>query len=178
MSDAIALAEPDPGWPDAYRVARDEILACLPIVPMMIEHIGSTAVPGLPAKPVIDIIVLLDDITAGRSAIPPLEALGYEYRPDVSGPTRLFLRRRHAGTDQRSHHLHIHGDAGEVRRHLLFRDALRADQTLRDQYTALKEDLARRFPDDRQAYATGKTDFVDRVVSAMGGPPRQPFWTS
>lgn len=74
MNDAIALAAADPGWPAAYALARDEILGLLPTLPLLIEHIGSTAVPGLMAKPVIDIIVLVADMAPVQDAIPPAGA--------------------------------------------------------------------------------------------------------
>lgn len=173
--DAIVLVASDPAWSTAFATARDEILTILPD-PVLIEHIGSTAVPGLMAKPVIDIIVLVDDMTAARAALPQLADLGYEFRPDVSNAARVFLRR--IGADgTRTHHLHIHGDHDDVRRHILFRDQLRADAAMREAYQAVKRDLARRHRDDREAYAKGKDAFVDAVVSAAGGPSRRPFWT-
>lgn len=172
--DAIVLVASDPGWPIAYALARDEILDLLPD-PLRIEHIGSTAVPGLAAKPVIDIIMLLADMAPARAALPALARLGYEFRPDVSSPARLFLRR--IGADGvRTHHLHIHTDPGDVQRHVLFRDRLRADPATRQAYAALKHDLALRHAGNREAYAKGKDGFVDAVVRAAGGPERRPFW--
>ena len=149
MSDAIVLVAADSGWAAAYARARDEILTLLPS-PLLVEHIGSTAVPGLAAKPVIDIIVLLPDMAPAHAAMPALAGLGYEFRPEVSSPARLFLRR--IGADGvRTHHLHIHTDPGDVQRHILFRDRLRADATTRLDYEALKHDLALRHADDREA---------------------------
>lgn len=106
---------------------------------------------------------------------PLLERIGYELRPDVSSPVRLFLRR--IGADGvRTHHLHVHADRDDVQRHLLFRDLLRADAAIRRAYEALKQDLARRHAGDREAYAKGKDAFIDAVVQAAGGPERRPFW--
>ena len=174
MSDAIVLVAADSGWAAAYARARDEILTLLPS-PLLVEHIGSTAVPGLAAKPVIDIIVLLPDMAPAHAAMPALAGLGYEFRPEVSSPARLFLRR--IGADGvRTHHLHIHTDPGDVQRHILFRDRLRADATTRLDYEALKHDLALRHADDREAYAKGMDAFVDGGVQAAGGPDRRPFW--
>ena len=173
--DAIALVASDPGWPAAYALARDEILALLPTQPLLIEHIGSTAVPGLMSKPVIDIIVLVVDMAPAREAMPHLQRIGYEFRPDVSNPARLFLR-RYGPDGVRTHHLHIHTEHDDVRRHLLFRDRLRADAAVRQDYEALKRDLALRHAGDREAYAKGKDGFVDAVVRAAGGPERRPFW--
>jgi len=140
----------DPHWPDLYLAARDEVLHLLPEPPRLIEHIGSTAVPGLAAKPVIDIIVLLADMAPVAAAIP-------RFGPDGS----------------RTHHLHLHGDAGEVQRHILFRDRLRADAGIRQRYSALKAELAHRYAGDRAAYAEGKSAFIDAVVLAAGGPARR-----
>lgn len=168
------LVASDPDWPTAYLSAREEIVGVLPAL-LLIDHIGSTAVPGLMSKPVIDIIVLLADMEPAREAMPQLERIGYEFRPEVSNPARLFLRR--IGADGvRTHHLHIHTDHDDVQRHLLFRDRLRADQATRRDYEALKRDLAIRHADNREAYAKGKDDFVDAVVRAAGGAERRPFW--
>ncbi len=168
------LVASDPDWPAAYLSAREEIVGVLPAL-LLIDHIGSTAVPGLMSKPVIDIIVLLADMEPAREAMPQLERIGYEFRPEVSNPARLFLRR--VGSDGvRTHHLHIHTDHDDVQRHLLFRDRLRADQATRRDYEALKRYLAIRHADDREAYAKGKDDFVDAVVRAAGGAERRPFW--
>lgn len=162
----------DPHWPDFYLAARDEVLHLLPQPPRLIEHIGSTAVPGLAAKPVIDIIVLLADMAPVAAAIPRLETVGYEFRPDASDSLHLFLR-RYGPDGSRTHHLHLHGDAGEVQRHILFRDRLRADAGIRQRYLALKEELAHRYAGDRAAYAEGKSAFIDAVVLAAGGPARR-----
>ncbi len=145
MSDAIALVASDPGWPAAYALARDEILDLLPTPPLLIDHIGSTAVPGLMSKPVIDIIVLVADMAPAQEAIPQLERVGYEFRPEVSNPTRLFLR-RYGADGVRTHHLHIHTDHDDVQRHLLFRDRLRADAATRQDYEALKLDRPSAMP--------------------------------
>lgn len=177
MSDAIALAASDPSWPAAYAAARDEVQSLLPNAPRLIEHIGSTAVPGLPAKPVIDIIALVDAMPPVLAAMPQLQRAGYEFRPAVSNAERLFLR-RYGADGERTHHLHIHTDDNEVRRHILFRDRLRADPDIRRDYLALKQRLAVRHQGDREAYARGKDGFVDAVVLASGGPPRRAFWNS
>lgn len=175
MKDAIVLASPDPGWPARYLAARDELLAVLPVPPLLVEHIGSTAVPGLAAKPIIDIIVLVADMAPIHAALPDLVGLGYEFRPAVSNATRLFLRRFEPG-GERTHHLHLHTDPDDVRRHILFRDRLRDDAETRIAYESLKRHLADRHAQDREAYARGKNDFVDAVVRKAGGPERRPFW--
>ena len=170
--DEIILGPYDPAWPAKFLEARSFIAGCFAVPPLLIEHIGSTAVPGLPAKPVIDVIVLVPDRDDGLAALPALEAGGYSYWRDNPDKTKLFLVRGLPPAPRRTHHLHIHADRREVDRHLAFRDALRRDPVLRDQYAALKRDLAERFRRDRDAYSDAKTAFVDDVVSSYGGPAR------
>jgi GrpB-like predicted nucleotidyltransferase (UPF0157 family) len=177
LKDDIVLVDYDPQWPIRFSAARAELLTILPEPPLGIEHIGSTAVPGFPAKPVIDVIVLVASMKAIVAHLPALEAIGYEYRPAVSSPERIFLR-RHGSDGVRTHHLHFHTDAEDVRRHILFRDLLRTDPSLRQSYLDLKRDLAFRHGQDRQAYAKGKDAFVDAAVLSAGGPARRPFWNA
>lgn len=177
MSDEVVLVPYDPVWPHLYTLAREELLALLPEPPVLIEHIGSTAVPGLAAKPVIDIIVLVRDMQPVHDRMPDLAEAGYEFRPDVSNPERIFMR-RYGRDGTRTHHLHVHTDADDVRRHIMFRDALRTDAATQRAYLGLKRDLAARHATDRQAYANGKDAFVDAVVLAAGGPARRPFWNT
>ena len=109
--------------------------------------------------------------------MPDLAIIGYEFRPEVSNPERIFMQR--FGSDGvRTHHLHIHTDTEAVRRHVMFRDALRGDAGIRRAYRDLKRDLAARHAADRQAYANGKHAFVDTVVLAAGGPARRPSWNT
>jgi GrpB-like predicted nucleotidyltransferase (UPF0157 family) len=176
MSEAVELHDADPAWPRLYEQERALILPCFLEMPLLLEHMGSTSIPGLPAKPIIDIIVLVADLEAARLAIPALEAAGFEYRADYADKTKLFLMKRDAGDGRRTHHLHIHDHAGEVRRHLIFRDALRADDGLRDAYRDLKQELAQLYRDDRVAYSRHKTAFIDRLVFERGGPPRRVAW--
>ena len=177
MSDEIVLVPFDPNWPHHYALARDELLGLLREPPILIEHIGSTAVPGLVAKPVIDIIVLVAAMPPVQEQLPALEAIGYEFRPAVSTDQRLFMR-RHGPGGTRTHHLHVHTDREDVKRHIVFRDVLRRDASVRRAYIELKLHLAAIHGDDRQAYARGKDGFIDDVVQKAGGPPRAPFWNA
>lgn len=176
MSEAIELHAADPGWPAAFEAERVLILPCFSTPPLLLEHMGSTAIPGLPAKPIIDIIALVDDLDAAQDCIAALEAAGFEYRADYTDKTKIFLMKRDARDGRRTHHLHIHDDGDEVRRHLMFRDALRGDDALRNAYRDLKQDLAARHRDDRMAYSRHKTAFIDTVVQDMGGPARRVAW--
>ena len=176
MSEAVELVDPDSAWPAAFERERTLIEACWSVPPLLVEHIGSTAIPGLPAKPIIDMIVLVVDLEVGRASVPALEAKGFEYRADYADKTKLFLMKRHPESGLRTHHLHIHYNEDEVRRHLLFRDALRADDQARDAYRDLKQALAVRYRDDRMAYSRHKTAFIDQLIFSLGGPARRVAW--
>ncbi len=129
---------------------------------MEIHHIGSTAVPGLPAKPVIDIMLAVRKLEDAIDCIGPLSDLGYTFIDYPQNTDRRFFRK---GVP-RTHHVHIvaQGNA-ELRDHLAFRDALRSNPEWRDQYAALKFDLAERHRNDRAQYSESKTEFVRRVLS-------------
>jgi GrpB-like predicted nucleotidyltransferase (UPF0157 family) len=126
---------------------------------------GSTSVPGLPAKPIIDIIVLVGDLEAARGVIPALETTGYSFWADNPDKTKLFLAKGLPPAPRRSHHLHIYDNAKGVRRHLVFRDRLRTDPTALAAYLALKQGLAVRYRDDREAYTAHKSSFIEDIVA-------------
>ena len=151
----IVVAEPDPAWPDRFAVERTRIAAALPDV-RRIEHVGSTSVPGLAAKPIIDIVV----VPAGPigDAVAPLETAGYVLRVRESG--HRMLR-----TPTRDVHVHLWSDAGEVRRHLLFRDWLREDAADRERYAAVKRELATREWGDMNDYADAKSPVITEITA-------------
>ncbi len=172
MTEAIELHDYDPVWPVLFERERRIIAPILGAHAVAIEHMGSTAIPGLQAKPVIDIIALVDHLGAALAAVAQLEATGYSFWRDNPDKSKLYLAKGLPPGPRRTHHLHIYDDAGEVRRHLIFRDHLRSHPAVRDQYLALKQDLAARFRDDREAYSKHKTAFVDGLVLGLGGPQR------
>jgi GrpB-like predicted nucleotidyltransferase (UPF0157 family) len=153
----LALAPYDPKWAEAFAAEVILIRGALPDMSFEIDHIGSTAVPGLPAKPILDIAMSADANDVPHIA-EALVGLGYIDRGIRSG--RLFIRLRDG--DVRTHNLHLYepGDP-DCRDQIAFRDALRADPSLRDRYAALKQDLVDRLGDaGRVRYADEKTDFV------------------
>jgi len=163
-SKAVRVVPYDARWPGLFRdeAARlAEVVAGAGLPVLIFEHVGSTAVPGLAAKPILD-------LAAGRASecppsayVPVIESAGYVYRGDGGLPGREFFRRGRL----RTHHLHLVERGGDHwQRYLVFRDALRADTALRDDYAALKRRLAERFPRDREAYIDGKTAFVEAVL--------------
>jgi GrpB-like predicted nucleotidyltransferase (UPF0157 family) len=171
-SEPIELHRPDADWPAAFARERALLEPAFAAPRPAIEHMGSTSVPGLPAKPIIDIIVLVEHLDQGRAAIPALEALGYSFWADNPDKSKLYLVKGLPPAPRRTHHLHIYADPSEVRRHLLFRDHLRSSAAAREAYLALKHDLASRFRDDREAYTEGKAAFIDAIVAELDGPLR------
>lgn len=159
-SDApVAIVEYDPAWPAAFEAERARLAPLLP-PGADVHHFGSTAVPGLAAKPVIDMIVLVGDIDAPVAAL--VQRGGYQY-PEAFNATlahRRFLCYPTAA--HRTHHLHLVDEPGELQRRLRFRDRLRADPSLASEYAALKRELAERYRDDREAYTEAKSEFVRR----------------
>ena len=173
MSDQpITLVDHDPSWRDRF-LAEQAVLSRLlrPWLAAPPEHVGSTAVPGLRAKPIVDIVAPVRSFEDAQDAVPVLEQHGWLFWPDDPNRSyRLwFLRPTPAS---RTHHLHImQQDHPELRKVLLFRDALRNDATLRQQYVALKERLAEQYHQDRNAYTDAKSEFVGSVLRAAGAAP-------
>ena len=154
----VEIVAYDPSWPGAFEAERKRLTPLL--AGAEIHHIGSTAVPGLAAKPIIDIVALVDDLAA---PIPALVARGgYQYPPlfNATLAHRRFLCYPTAAL--RTHHLHLVDERGELERRLRFRDRLRADPVLAGEYVALKRTLAERYSEDRESYTEAKSEFVKR----------------
>jgi GrpB-like predicted nucleotidyltransferase (UPF0157 family) len=176
-SDRITIVPYDPEWPRAFERERVELGAALGALAVRIEHNGSTAVPGLAAKPVIDIQVSVERLQPMSAYQPRLAALGYTHVPhadDVRCP--FFYRDAHPPRSRYRHHVHVvERDGAEERRTLLFRDRLRRDARAAREYEALKRELAARYDgqtdDSMQSYVDGKTAFIARVLGdrAAGG---------
>jgi GrpB-like predicted nucleotidyltransferase (UPF0157 family) len=163
-SKKVRVVAYDDRWPalfidEAQRIGSAVLAAGVP--KLVLEHVGSTAVAGLAAKPILDIGAAYPAKFTPAPYVAVLESLGYVYRGDGGLPGREFFRRGVI----RSHHLHLVEWGGEHwRRYLDFRDALRADPALRDAYAELKRSLAARYPGDREAYIANKTEFVESVL--------------
>jgi GrpB-like predicted nucleotidyltransferase (UPF0157 family) len=161
----IEVVDYDPSWPRRYEEERDRIAAALGDAVVAIEHVGGTAVPGLPAKPVIDIMVGVPDIERAGQAVAGLINLGYQYVPELESqlPERRYFRR---GTPE-THHVHMVTMGSDFwEEHVLFRDYLRSNPQAAEEYGKLKRGLASRFRFDRDAYRAGKVPFIDTVVDA------------
>ncbi len=166
MNDAIKLEAHNPQWTKDFELERACLLVALGHVTRggileTVHHVGSTSVPGLKAKPVIDLLLEVFPLPKPDVGIPALEALGYEYRGEAGIPGRLFFR-----TNPRTRHLHV-VEAGTnefTRDHLLFRDYLRANLGARQRYENLKLELAQKHQFDREAYTTGKTELIRQLL--------------
>ena len=157
----LALVPYDPEWKAAFAAEATQIREALADIAFEIDHIGSTAVPGLPAKAILDIAMRAKEEDQDRIAA-ALVALGYIDRGIRSG--RLFIRLRN--DEVRTHNLHLYDlEDPEYRDQIVFRDALRADPDLRDQYAVLKQDLVKQLGDaGRNRYADAKTSFVRAAI--------------
>jgi GrpB-like predicted nucleotidyltransferase (UPF0157 family) len=166
MNDSIKLEPHNPRWAKDFELERGRILAALGHVTRggileQVHHIGSTSIPGIKAKPVIDMLLEVYPLPKPEVGLPALEKLGYEYRGEAGIPGRLFFR-----TNPRTRHLHV-VEAGTnefTRDHLLFRDYLRANLGARQRYENLKLELVQKYQFDREAYTTGKTELVRELL--------------
>lgn len=173
VAEDIAVVPYDPSWPDAFEAERNHLRACLPADLLgRIEHFGSTAVPGLSAKPIVDMLVEVTDLQAVRERVAPnLVAQGYEYiwRPttgDDGPPWYAWFIKRDPATGERTHHIHmVEASFIEHWDRLLFRDYLIEHPDEADEYATLKTRLAEESA-DRVEYTEAKTEFVVRVTEA------------
>jgi len=155
----VVIADPDPQWPEAFERERAKIADVLGGVAKRIEHIGSTAVPGLAAKPIVDVLVTLDDVADEPAFVPQFERAGYELR--VREPGHRMLR-----TPDRGVHVHVWGDTDpEVDRYLAFRDRLRTSPEDRQGYERLKRTLAERDWEDMNHYADAKGALIEEILT-------------
>ena len=161
----VEVVDYDHDWLRLYAEERDRIRTAIGDAAVAIEHVGGTAVPGLPAKPVIDVMVGVEDIERAGPAVAALINLGYEYVPEFESelPDRRYFRR---GTPD-THHVHMVAVSSDFfAEHLLFRDWLRDHPQAAEEYGKLKRGLASRHRFDREAYRAGKVPFIDTVVAA------------
>lgn len=165
----ITVVAYDPRWPLRFEAERAELDRLLtPWLVDGVHHIGSTAIPGLSAKPILDMMAGVSDLSAARAAIPVLEEHGYRHAPHR--PEALWFHKpQDDELAERTHQLHLTEPGSALwRERLTFRDALRADTALRDEYQTLKQRLAGAHGDDIKAYTADKRAFVTRVLAMHG----------
>jgi GrpB-like predicted nucleotidyltransferase (UPF0157 family) len=167
--EPVILVDFDPAWRDLFLEQASRLAVILrPWLVMPIEHVGSTAIRGLRAKPVVDMLALVGSLPEAWAAIGKLTADGWKFWPD--DPNRdyrmWFLRPK---PETRTHHLHVmQHDHPAARAELAFRDILREDQSVREAYAVLKDELAARHRTDREAYTDAKTDFIRSILHTAG----------
>ena len=160
MTAPVVIVDYDPQWPILYEEEKRHILDAIGHVVVAVEHVGSTAVPGLGAKPIIDIMAAVRDLDDAEQCFRPLQEIGYEYVPEheASIPERRYFRK---GPPEAHRHLHmVELASGFWERHLLFRDFLRGRPEVATQYYQLKKRLAARYGSDREGYTEAKTAFI------------------
>jgi len=178
LSEHVDVEPYDPRWPELFERERLHLLSCLPAgLVVRIEHVGSTAVPGLAAKPIVDMLVEVTSLEETRNRIAPvLEARDYDYfwRPawgDATPPFYAwFIRRDPQG--RRTHHIHMVEAGFEQWDWLLFRDWLITHPDTARDYSRLKKRLSAEHHSDRVAYTRAKGDFVRRVTELAKGEGR------
>jgi len=173
---AVVVADYDPAWPERFRREEAKIRAALGEAALAVEHIGSTSVPGLAAKPIVDVLLVVENSADEASYLPALEGAGYVLR--VREPD--FDEHRMLRTPGKDVHVHVFSpDSGEIERYLLLRDRLREHEEERELYARKKRELAREEWPSVDHYAEAKTGVIEgiiaRALAARGGPvPHDP----
>jgi GrpB-like predicted nucleotidyltransferase (UPF0157 family) len=158
----VSLSEPTPRWADLFREEAARLEAALSELKAVVEHAGSTSIPDIPAKPILDILIGIPhplNIASIKKALAPI---GYEHATWAGVPGHEVFGQG----DPRTHIVHVVPLCGEAWKRMTgFRDALRADAGLASEYATLKRKLAAQHPNDRAAYTDGKATFVERVLA-------------
>jgi len=159
----VRIVPYDPAWPIRFEEERELLDAAIGEWTVAgIHHVGSTAVPGLAAKPVIDILAGVEDLASSRACFPALARIGYQHAPYRTDEMHWFCK---PNPSRRTHHLHLVPlDSQRFQDELAFRDHLRAEPERADEYAELKRRLATRFEHDREAYTDAKADFIRKVL--------------
>jgi GrpB-like predicted nucleotidyltransferase (UPF0157 family) len=169
MTPSLRLLPYDSTWPARFDAEADRVRLALGAVAIAIEHVGSTAVPGLDGKPVLDIAIAVVHDADADACVAPMQTLGYEYRGPYGDDPRRRYYVRDDDTGVRMVHVHLYvlpAAAWEAK--LAFRDALRADPTLAAAYAAEKYRVAESVAWDKGAYSLAKGPFVQRVLASLG----------
>jgi GrpB-like predicted nucleotidyltransferase (UPF0157 family) len=168
MSFPVIIVDYDPRWPAIFMAESELLLSTIGSSIIQIDHIGSTAVPGLGAKPIIDILASMESQEVADASLPALGGIGYtDVTPEPEEPDWFYC----LGKPPHSvgYHLHLvkHGSA-HWRKHLVFRDILRQDQHVACEYLELKKNLASKYRNNRMAYTDSKAEFIERTLGSEG----------
>jgi GrpB-like predicted nucleotidyltransferase (UPF0157 family) len=176
VKEPIVVVDYDARWPALYEQEKAQILKIIGSRIVAIEHVGSTAVPGLGAKPIVDIMAGVCILPDAEGCIEPLKNIGYKYvaEYEASIPERRFFHRGPSDIPNQHFHLHmVERSSNFWKRHILFRDYLRTHPEVAQQYCRLKKELAAKHGADRDAYTEAKTSFIESVVSHACGRVEQ-----
>lgn len=159
----VYLVPYDPAWARDFARESSAVAAAMGHLLVAIHHIGSTAIPGIRAKPVIDMLAVVSDISLLDGKAAQLEELGYEVMGELGIPGRRYFRKDNP-EGIRTHQIHaFQVGSPQIARHLVFRDFMRAHRERAEQYDALKHRLAELHPDDVARYTDGKDDFIKEM---------------
>jgi GrpB-like predicted nucleotidyltransferase (UPF0157 family) len=162
--EPVVIEDYDGSWPDRFERLKVRLLRALADSAVAVEHIGSTAVPGLPAKPIIDIDVVVSSDDEVSGAVERLASLGYEHEGDLGVAGREAFR---WPAGERRHHVYVVVEGSHAhRRHVLLRDYLRTHPDEAATYGELKREFARRHGSDRTAYTDAKSAFIERALAS------------
>jgi GrpB-like predicted nucleotidyltransferase (UPF0157 family) len=164
----VEICEYDATWLLKFEKQKNDIMKAIGNKVAAIEHIGSTAVPGLGAKPIIDIMVGLQKLGDADDCIEPLKKIGYEYVPELEAeiPERRYFHKGPSNVPKKHYHLHMVQLDGEFwKRQILFRDYLSTHSDLAQEYFRLKKELAARYRLNREAYTEAKTSFIKSTIA-------------
>ena len=168
MGKQVIVMPYDEAWKEDFAAIRDELAAALKDLALCIEHVGSTSVEGLSAKPVIDIDVIIKDRTVLPDVISALQSIGYSHEGDLGIPGREAFKYE-GKTHLRKHHLYVCAqDADELKRHISFRDYLRSHPDAVAEYGRIKEEGAALYPNDIDKYIEHKAPFIEGVYREIG----------
>lgn len=171
--DEVIITEYNPNWVLSFKQESACIRAVLDIdIVTRIEHFGSTAVPGLAAKPIVDILIGVRSLAEAKQvAVSPLEQLGYAYWLENPDPQRMFFVKGLLPNSPRTHHIHMVEPDSVLWERLIFRDYLCKHPDEAARYAQLKYDLAQRFSSDREAYTAGKAEYINSVMQKARQQP-------
>ena len=168
IHEEVALVPWDPLWPALFETERERLMRLFLSQLLDVQHFGSTAIPGMPAKPIIDILAGVESMAVAESLVEPLLRSSYTTSAEFNATLadrRWFMR---WADGRRTHHLHLVILGGiEWRRRLCFRDVLRSDSELAHRYALLKQELTVQHSADREAYTNAKTAFVLSIVGVV-----------
>ncbi|WP_420125934.1 GrpB family protein [Longimicrobium sp.] len=159
----VKVVPHDPRWRAAFEVEARHVAAALGENVVAVHHVGSTSIPGIHAKPIIDLLVELNDVGQADARSPAMESLGYQVMGEYGLPGRRYYRKDDPD-GIRTHHVHaFQAGSEQVVRHLAFRDYLRAHPADAQAYGELKQKLAREHPQDMNGYMDGKDGFIKEM---------------